>query len=158
MTTTAPEAVTGRRLAILTVLLGSLTAFGPLSMDLYLPAFPQLAADLGATQAQVQLTLTADVLGLVVGCLLGLLAGYFGGPLDAIINIFATATLAFPALILLFAIVAVFKASIWSIGIGLAFLSVPTYTRLMRAQTISLLQREFVLSARSMKVPSRMKW
>ena len=92
----------------------------------------------------------AIVLGLVMGCLLGLIAGYFGGALDAIINIFATATLAFPALILLFAIVAVFKASIWSIGIGLAVLSVPTYTRLMRAQTISLLQREFVLSARSM--------
>jgi MFS transporter, DHA1 family, multidrug resistance protein len=64
---TAGQPVAGRRLAVLTVLLGSLTAFGPLSMDLYLPAFPRLAADLGATQAQVQLTLTADVLGLVVG-------------------------------------------------------------------------------------------
>ncbi|HUP75275.1 MAG TPA: ABC transporter permease [Acidimicrobiales bacterium] len=97
----------------------------------------------------------AILLGLVVGCLLGLIAGYFGGPLDAVINIFATATLAFPALILLFAIVAVFKASIWSIGIGLAVLSVPTYTRLMRAQTISLLQREFVLSARAMGASRR---
>jgi peptide/nickel transport system permease protein len=88
--------------------------------------------------------------GLVVGCLLGLLAGYFGRFLDAIINIFATATLAFPALILLFAIVAVYGRSISSIALGLAVLSVPTYTRLMRAQTISLLQREFVLSARAM--------
>jgi MFS transporter, DHA1 family, multidrug resistance protein len=79
MTTTAPEAVTGRRLAILTVLLGSLTAFGPLSMDLYLPAFPQLADDLGASQAQVQLTLTADVLGLVAGQLvLGPLSDAWG--------------------------------------------------------------------------------
>ena len=51
----------------LIVVLGGLTAFGPLSMDLYLPAFPALAADLHATQAQVQLTLTADVVGLVVG-------------------------------------------------------------------------------------------
>ena len=57
----------GPRLAVLTVLLGGFTAFGPLSMDLYLPAFPELAADLGASQAAVQLTLTADVLGLVVG-------------------------------------------------------------------------------------------
>ena len=61
------QAFTGRRLAVLTVLLGGFTAFGPLSMDLYLPAFPQLAADLGASQAAVQLTLTADVIGLVVG-------------------------------------------------------------------------------------------
>src|SRR6476660_5722825 len=60
-------ALTGRRLVLLTVLLGGFTAFGPLSMDLYLPAFPQLAADLGASQAAVQLTLTADVIGLVAG-------------------------------------------------------------------------------------------
>jgi DHA1 family bicyclomycin/chloramphenicol resistance-like MFS transporter len=61
------QPLAGRRLALLTVLLGGFTAFGPLSMDLYLPAFPELAADLGASQAAVQLTLTADVIGLVVG-------------------------------------------------------------------------------------------
>ena len=52
---------------MLTLLLGGFTAFGPLSMDLYLPAFPRARADLGASQAAVQLTLTADVIGLVVG-------------------------------------------------------------------------------------------
>src|SRR3954470_18726012 len=60
----------GRRLALLTVLLGGFTAFGPLSMDLYLPAFPLLADELGASQAAVQLTLTADVIGIVVGQLI----------------------------------------------------------------------------------------
>ena len=65
MTVPAPQ--TGRRFAVLTVLLGGFTAFGPLSMDLYLPAFPQLADDLHASEAAVQLTLTADVVGLVVG-------------------------------------------------------------------------------------------
>jgi len=71
--------IAGRRLATLTVLLGGLTAFGPLSMDLYLPAFPVLAADLHATQAQVQLTLTADVTGLVAGQLvLGPLSDAWG--------------------------------------------------------------------------------
>jgi DHA1 family bicyclomycin/chloramphenicol resistance-like MFS transporter len=70
MCVTASTSLAGRRLAVLTVLLGGFTAFGPLSMDLYLPAFPQLAADLGASQAAVQLTLTADVIGLVAGQLL----------------------------------------------------------------------------------------
>src|SRR3954454_20886753 len=65
VTVSAPPV--GRRLAVLTVLLGGFTAFGPLSMDLYLPAFPQLADDLGASEAAVQLTLTADVIGLVIG-------------------------------------------------------------------------------------------
>src|SRR3954469_4011203 len=73
------EPIVGRRLATLTLLLGGLTAFGPLSMDLYLPAFPLLAADLHATQAQVQLTLTADVVGLVAGQLvLGPLSDAWG--------------------------------------------------------------------------------
>jgi DHA1 family bicyclomycin/chloramphenicol resistance-like MFS transporter len=54
-------------MVLLTVLLGGFTAFGPLSMDLYLPAFPLLADDLGASQAAVQLTLTADVIGIVIG-------------------------------------------------------------------------------------------
>jgi DHA1 family bicyclomycin/chloramphenicol resistance-like MFS transporter len=64
---TLQQPFAGRHLALLTVLLSGFTAFGPLSMDLYLPAFPELAADLGASQAAVQLTLTADVIGLVVG-------------------------------------------------------------------------------------------
>ena len=40
------QPLAGSRFAVLTVLLGGFTAFGPLSMDLYLPAFPALAADL----------------------------------------------------------------------------------------------------------------
>ena len=69
-TTSAAAPILGRRLVLLTVLLGGFTAFGPLSMDLYLPAFPQLADELGASQAAVQLTLTADVIGIVVGQLI----------------------------------------------------------------------------------------
>jgi DHA1 family bicyclomycin/chloramphenicol resistance-like MFS transporter len=65
-----PGALVGRRLGLYTVLLAGLTAFGPLSMDLYLPAFPVIAADLNASEAEVQLTLVADAVGLVVGQLL----------------------------------------------------------------------------------------
>src|SRR6476620_6857617 len=67
MTSSLRQPLDGRRMTALIVVLGGLTAFGPLSMDLYLPAFPALAADLHASQAQVQLTLTADVIGLVAG-------------------------------------------------------------------------------------------
>src|SRR3954453_8289261 len=73
------EPLAGRRLATLTLLLGGLTAFGPLSMDLYLPAFPLLAADLHATQAQVQVPLAAGVFGLGAGQLvLGPLSDAWG--------------------------------------------------------------------------------
>lgn len=52
------------------VLLGSLTAFGPLSMDMYLPALPIVETDLLTTTSLVQLSLTACLLGLAVGQLI----------------------------------------------------------------------------------------
>ena len=90
------------------------------------------------------------VLGLVIGSIIGLIGGYFGGALDYVLNIFVNSTLAFPPLILLITIIAVFKPSIWSISGALIVLSIPSYSRIMRAQTISLREREFVLAARSM--------
>lgn len=49
------------------LLLGLLTAFGPLSLDLYLPALPALAAELAATDTRAQLTLSACMVGLALG-------------------------------------------------------------------------------------------
>src|SRR5437660_7797016 len=49
------------------VLLGGLTAFGPLSIDMYLPALPAIARDLAASESVVQLTLTACLIGLALG-------------------------------------------------------------------------------------------
>ncbi|MEU4678283.1 multidrug effflux MFS transporter [Micromonospora sp. NPDC023737] len=51
----------------LVALLGLLTAFGPLSLDMYLPAFPAMARDLGADQAHIQLSLTTCLVGMAVG-------------------------------------------------------------------------------------------
>ncbi len=49
------------------LVLGALSAFGPLSMDLYLPALPGLAADLGVSSSTAQLTMTSCMVGLAVG-------------------------------------------------------------------------------------------
>lgn len=51
-------------------MLGSLTAFGPLSMDMYLPALPTVAVDLHTTTSLAQLSLTACLIGLAVGQLI----------------------------------------------------------------------------------------
>lgn len=55
--------------------LGSLSAFGPLSLDMYLPALPMLADDLQTSTSMAQLSLTACLIGLSVGQL-------FAGPLS----------------------------------------------------------------------------
>jgi DHA1 family bicyclomycin/chloramphenicol resistance-like MFS transporter len=52
---------------VLIVLLGALTALGPLSIDLYLPALPVIASALHATEANVQFTLTGMLIGLALG-------------------------------------------------------------------------------------------
>ena len=59
------------RRPVLVVILGALSAFGPLSIDMYLPALPEMADDLHAAPSLVQLTLTACLLGLATGQLLG---------------------------------------------------------------------------------------
>ncbi|PIM72697.1 MFS transporter [Streptomyces sp. JV178] len=55
-----------RRLSLV-LILGSLTALGPLTIDLYLPALPQVSEDLHVSQAVTQLTLTAFMLGIALG-------------------------------------------------------------------------------------------
>ena len=61
------------------VILGALTAVAPLSLDMYLPALPQLSADLSTGTVQAQLTLTACVVGLAAGqAVAGPLSDRFG--------------------------------------------------------------------------------
>ncbi len=72
-TATAPvyaEPVAPRRPWRVVLLLGSLIALGPLSIDLYLPALPELTDDLSASPSSVQLTLTGILVGLGLGQLL----------------------------------------------------------------------------------------
>lgn len=84
------------------LLLGAVTAVGPLTIDLYLPALPAMAADLGVDPAALQLTLTATVLGLALGQLvLGPVSDRLGrrGPLVGGLAAYAAVTvgLAFAA-------------------------------------------------------------
>ena len=68
---------TGRR--PLAVVLGLLTIFGPISMDLYLPVLPALTAELESAASTAQLTVTACLLGLGLGQLIaGPLSDRFG--------------------------------------------------------------------------------
>ncbi len=59
--------MTGSERWRLVLIIGALSAFGPLSIDMYLPALPSLAEELGGAASVVQLTLTAFMLGLALG-------------------------------------------------------------------------------------------
>ncbi|MCU1438360.1 MAG: putative rane transport protein [Naasia sp.] len=64
------DAMSRRQAALFVVVLGALVGLGPFTIDLYLPAFPQLTADLGVSDAAVQLTLTGTTVGFALGQLL----------------------------------------------------------------------------------------
>lgn len=79
------------------LILGALSAFGPLAIDFYLPAFPTMALAFGTDEAHVQLTLAAYFAGLSIGQLLyGPVADRFGRriPLLAGVGLFTAASLA----------------------------------------------------------------
>ncbi|WNV77213.1 multidrug effflux MFS transporter [Geodermatophilus sp. DSM 44513] len=67
------------RRALLALVLGAFVAVGPLTIDMYLPALPTIATELGTTPALVQLTLTGTLVGLALGqLLLGPLSDAYG--------------------------------------------------------------------------------
>jgi peptide/nickel transport system permease protein len=94
--------------------------------------------------------LAATVCALLLGGLIGLLAGYFRARVDAIFDVVNNAMLAFPPLIFLIAITAVVSPSRWSLIISLAVITVPLFARVARANTLSFVNREFVTAARAM--------
>ena len=70
MSSADPAAMSRLERVRLFLLLGGLTAFGPLSIDMYLPALPAISHDLVASESLIQLTLTACLIGLALGQLL----------------------------------------------------------------------------------------
>lgn len=93
--TAAPEPRPDPRFAVI-ALLATLTAFGPMSLDLYLPAFPDIARDFDVDTHAVQLTFSAALLGLGVGQVLwGPVGDRFGRrvPLMLGISVYAVASL-----------------------------------------------------------------
>jgi peptide/nickel transport system permease protein len=100
-------------------------------------------------RVSLHVSLLAVLIGTVVGGCIGTVAGYFRGWFDGLVGTATDTVLAFPPLILLLAIVTVMAADAWNISVALAVLTIPTYIRLARANTLTYAQREFVLAARA---------
>lgn len=106
-------------------------------------------------RASLTIGVVAVVVGISIGMVAGLLTGWYGKSVDASVSILTNTILAFPPLILLMSVAAVYGSSVTSLALGLAVLTIPTYTRLMRAQTLSTKQREYILAARVMGASNR---
>lgn len=89
----------------------------------------------------------AVAIAVVLGSGLGAVAGYLGGWLDAVIMRFTDMVLAFPRLVLLIMIVALFNQSITLIIVVLGLTQWPGVARLVRGEVLSLREREFIQAA-----------
>ena len=95
-------------------------------------------------------SLTAVTIGSIVGGTIGLTAGFFRGWYERTVMSLVDVILAFPALVLLLALVAFVGQNLSTIALVVGFLAIPSYTRVARATTLSVAQREYVLAARAM--------
>jgi peptide/nickel transport system permease protein len=88
--------------------------------------------------------------GIVVGGLLGALVGFVRGRTETVIMSMIDVILAFPALILLLALVSIFEVrDLLLISVVIGVLSIPAYTRVARANSLAISNREFVLAAQA---------
>jgi peptide/nickel transport system permease protein len=91
--------------------------------------------------------LSAVAVSMVVGVVLGLVAGYFRGWTETIIMGFADLQLSIPRVLLLIAVTAILGSTVFNLTILLGLTSWVAYGRVARALSLSLREREFVLSA-----------
>jgi peptide/nickel transport system permease protein len=99
------------------------------------------------------------VIAVLVGGLLGLLAGYAGGRVDNLVMRMMDAVLSFPPLVLALALGAVLGAGLTGVVIALGVVYTPTFARLMRGQVLSITAREYVDAARALGAPGwRIAW
>jgi peptide/nickel transport system permease protein len=87
---------------------------------------------------------------IIVGTFIGLVSGYFGGRLDAVLMRILEVTISFPYFVLVIAIVAVLGPGLKSYFISLTLVNWVSYTRLVRSQALVLRGADFVLAARTM--------
>lgn len=95
----------------------------------------------------------AVVLAVLVSVPLGLITGYFGGPIDEGVMRVMDSLMALPPLVLALTIAAVLGPGIKNVVIAIAVVSVPTYSRLMRGQVLSVKQNDYIWAARAVGLP-----
>jgi peptide/nickel transport system permease protein len=93
---------------------------------------------------------SAVIVAGVLGLVLGLVSGYYGGRLDDVLMRLGDVQLAFPALVLAVAVLAVVGSGLVTIVVVLGVTSWVTYARIARGEALSLRHREFVEGARAL--------
>lgn len=152
-------------LFLLSLLAPYLTPYEPDAIDAYRVLTPPSPAHLLGTDelgrdvltrllygARISLKVGFVAVGIAVaiGTLIGLLAGFYGGWIDMILMRLVDIMLCFPTFFLILAVIAMLEPSIWYIMAVIGLTGWMGVARLVRAEVLSLREREFVMAARAL--------
>lgn len=91
-------------------------------------------------------------IGGIIGCLLGLVAGYYRGKTGTVIMRVIDAMLAFPTLLLALAIIATLGPGLLNVMIAVGVSTLPRFARMMQAEVLAISEREYITAARAVGV------
>ncbi|QQA41743.1 ABC transporter permease [Pelagovum pacificum] len=102
--------------------------------------------------ARISLSIAVIAVGLaaIIGTIIGLVAGYFGGWIDLVLMRITDVFLGFPPLVLVLAIVAVLGPGLLNVALSLVIVTWTEYARVVRATTLSLREQNYVQAARAL--------
>jgi len=112
-----------------------------------------LARTLQGTQMSIIVAMVATIVSVVIGIVYGAVAGYFGGKIDAIMMRFVDIMYAMPYVLFVIILVVIFGRSPVLLFVGIGCLEWLTMARIVRGQTLSLKQREFIEAAHAAGTP-----
>ena len=107
-----------------------------------------LSRTIAAAQVDLQIAIFAPIGPVLIGSLIGLLVGYFGGLADALFGRLVDLVVTFPFLVLVIAIVAVLGPGLMNMYLAITVVGWVFYARLMRAEVLVQRQHDYVAAAR----------
>jgi peptide/nickel transport system permease protein len=106
-------------------------------------------------QVSLSVGVLATIIKLVIGITLGSIAGYFGGITDKVIMRFVDIIMCFPFLVIAITIASILGPSIWNVMIIIGILGWTGIARIVRAEILSLKEREFIEAAKALGLDSK---
>jgi len=107
------------------------------------------------SQVSLKVGFVAVGLATFIGIIVGALAGYYGGWVDLVLMRFVDLMLCFPSFFLILAVIALLEPSIWNIMVVIGVTGWMGVARLVRAEFLSLKERDFVEAARALGASDR---
>lgn len=105
-------------------------------------------------RVSLYVSLVSVGLGVTLGALIGIMSAFFGGTVDLLVQRLVDTMMAFPAIILALAIVAVAGASLRNVIVALIVLLLPASARVVRAQALAIKEMDYMLAARAIGAAS----